>query len=126
MITLADILNKLPKPARDQLVARSKIVFNLGWTEHSNELIAKIVLAHAKTLPLGRTRIRLTALATFFVLHPEMCYDDFTDYFVTLKGWKDDSLRDELIAALKNHPMVRKLIRHQLQKHWPNLGDDKW
>lgn len=126
MSTLQDILNKLPKLTRDKFIVRAKNAFDLGWTEHSNKLIAAQIVSYAKTLPASRVKTRMNTLAAFVILHPEMCYEDFSDYFINNQGWLDSALRDEMIKAFADYPMVRKYLRQHWEPYFPNLGGGAW
>jgi hypothetical protein len=127
MATLLDIINRLPKPARDKLVTTAKRAFDIGWEEHSNKLVALRLIAHAKQLPVGRTKTRLNELGVFVAAHPEMCYPDLRDYFNNVKGWyPDEDLRQEIINSFPLGNFTRKLVRKHLEDHYPNLEDTKW
>lgn len=126
-ISLLDIINRLPTGTRDKLMRTAKRAYDLGWTEHSNKLVAAKLLAHAKTLPAGRTKLRLTEMATFAVAHDEMCWGDFVEYFNNVKGWyPDPDLRDEIVNSFSDHPMLRKFLKKYLEMHYPDLTEDKW
>lgn len=95
----------------------SKKAFDLGWIEHSNTLISRLMVAHASTLTAGQTRTRLIKLAVYINAHPELCYADF-------KKWADDQwypdyeLLTECLRAVKVHPMAHKLfVRYSEKNH---------
>lgn len=108
-MTLQDILNRIGTTGQARFRKLAKRAFNLGWTEHSNSLIAAKLVQHANTLPTGRTKTRMKAMALFIAAHDEMCYQDFIDYFDNVLGWYPDPDLHQEIKNCFADTMVVKL-----------------
>lgn len=126
-LTLSAILNRLSPAARQKFITVGKRAFDLVWTEHSNNLMGARMIAHAKTLPTGQTKTRLNAVGLFVIAHPEMCYQDFIDYFNDVKGWyPDPDLMTEILNCFTDSPFVKKMAVKFLKTKYPNITEDKW
>lgn len=132
-LTLKDIQDRIGT-GKTKIRKLSKKAWDLGWLEHSNKLMGNHVVKEAKKLPAGLLKDRMTEMGKFMVLHDEMCWPDFIDYFNEAvpnpdgtSGWYPypEGMR-WILDTFIPHKFAKKLIGKYLRHLYPDVEETKW